>query len=473
MTQVSIAQPNIVSGTRSWSHYWNYINDPIRFFDDTARDKGNISVLGNPAPFGSRGRHHVVALGEEANRQVFTQVDTFVPGGQVLVGPNGTAQRRLRDGLLAMHGPRHRLHRKIMQPPFSRASVASYVPTMTGLIDQVCDRWVIGEPFDMYEEATTLSNWVAAHILFGHEDFDRSLKTCGLINRWIDLDVKARRLPLILDIPGTPCARLLRHAEVLEEEMRDLIDRKRNEKQPKEDVLSVLVQAAKYPHSHLREIDLIAHTVILHTAAFVTTASSLAWTMYLIAQNPKLAAQLDDEIKMHMTDWPPDPDVVEKMPLLDAVLRETLRLLPPVHHTIRKARHETDLQGVPMRKGDRVLLSAYRTHRDPEIFENPSQFDPTRWFKKKPGPYQYIPFSAGPRLCLGYQFAKLELKLMIIRIMQRFRLGVIANSHVNVECQLTLLPSAGIPMMVNEADGAFSANPVTGNINAIVKNERS
>ena len=153
--------------------------------------------------------------------------------------------------------------------------------------------------------------------------------------------------------------------------------------------------------------------------------------------------------------------------MLDGILRESLRLMPPVHHTIRTATDETELLGTTLRKGDNVVLSAYISHRDPNVFSNPRQFDPTRWFGKKPGPYQYIPFSAGPRLCLGYQFAMLEMKLIIARIMQRFRFNVIANSHIQAECQLTLRPAKGLPMVMSKPDGAFSKNPVTGNINEL------
>tara|TARA_R110002126_G_scaffold92954_20_gene220523 strand:+ start:1027 stop:2433 length:1407 start_codon:yes stop_codon:yes gene_type:complete len=468
---MSTKNPHLVEGTRSWSWYLKYVSNPFACLNRVSKEHGNVLALGNPVPFGGRGRRYVMAFGEGANRDVFSQPDLFIPGGQVLKGPKGSAQRRLRGGLLAMHGDKHRSHRKAMQPPFSKLSVASYVPTITKLIDQVFDRWVIGEAFDMYEETTTMANWIAAHILFDHEDFDRSVETCELITRWIDLDVKARSFPLPYCHFGTPFAKLLDHAEVLEKAMLNLISEKRKEEIPGNDVLSVLVQASKEEGADISDIDLTAHAVILHTAAFITTASSLAWTMYLIAQNPKFAAELDAEIKANITDWPPDPKQVEKLPLLDGLIRESLRLMPPVHHTIRTATAETELLNVTLRKGDRVVVSAYMTHRDPTLFENPEQFDPKRWIDKKAGPFQYTPFSAGPRLCIGYQFAMLEMKLIVVRMMQRFRLSVVANSSIEADCQLTLRPTKGMPMVVNKPEGAFVANPVTGNINDLIQLE--
>ena len=283
------------------------------------------------------------------------------------------------------------------------------------------------------------------------------------------MDVLARKLPMQYRIAGTPLARLMDQAEVLERAIHELINEKRQEKETGKDVLSVLVEAAKIDGIEMNDTFLAAHAVILHAAAFITTASALAWTMYLIAQNPKFAAALHEEIKNNITDWPPTPETVEKLPFLDGLVRESLRLLPPVHHTMRTTTKETELLGVPLQTADRVVISAFMTHRDPAIFKNPTQFDPTRWFEGKPGPFQYIPFSAGPRLCLGYQFAMLEMKLVVIRIMQRFRMNVIPDSIIEADIRLTLRPVNGIPMVVNNPDGAFAASSVRGNINELVQ----
>lgn len=193
--------------------------------------------------------------------------------------------------------------------------------------------------------------------------------------------------------------------------------------------------------------------------------------MYLIAQNPKFAAALEEEVRTNITDWPPDPDRVNKLPLVDGLVRESLRLMPPVHNTLRTATEDVELMGIPMRRGDRAMLSAFVTQRNPAVFKNPAQFDPTRWFDTKPNPYQYIPFSAGPRLCLGYQFAMLEMKLIVVRTMQRFRVNVVANSQIQASVQTTLRPTKGLPMVVSKPDSAFAANPVTGNINDLFDNE--
>lgn len=466
-------ESNIVEGVSSWPWYWNYLKDSYTCLNQISEKHGKVFVMGNPVPFGGKGRRHVFAFGEEANRTVLSQTDVFRSGGQVIRGQKGSAHQRLRMGVFAMNGEKHRQHRKLMQPPFAKVAVNSYVPSIAGLIDQVFDQWETDQPFDMYVETTKLSNWVAAHILFDHDDFDSSTQMCNLINQWIDLDVKARKSSIVaFDIPGTSGAPLLRQAEVVEAAMHKMINAKRQEAAPSKDVLSILVHAAKAENSDLTDDDLSAHAVILHAAAFVTTATALAWAMYLIAQNPKFAAELNEEIQTNITNWPPDAAQVDKLPLLDGIIRESLRLLPPIHHVIRKAAHDTELQGVEMRTGDRAVISAFMTHRDPDIFDDPAKFDPTRWIKNKPGPYQYIPFGGGPRLCLGYQFVMLEMKLVVIRAMQRFRLNLVPNSNIQANIQLTFCPEQGLPMVANKADGKYSASRVTGNINELVKCEQ-
>ncbi len=351
-----------------------------------------------------------------------------------------------------------------MQPPFSKTSVATTTRLMAPLIDEIIDQWQPGKPIDMFSEMRVLSNWVAANVLFGNEDIAASLHIGDLIDRWIVLEARTRRWGMIeRDLPGLPYRTELRHAERLEDTIRKMLEQKRVAGLSGGDVLSVLLRAADSREAGMKDADLIAHSVSLYGASFETTAGALAWTLFLIAQHPLCAARLHDEVSQ-LEEWPPDSSALESSPFLDAVVRESLRLMPSVPFTFRRPARPLEFAGVPLRLGDKVVVSQFLTNRDPDVFPDPYRFDPSRWFGPRPTPYQYIPFNAGPRMCLGAGFATAEIKLVVARIMQKYRLTVVPQARIDATVHLVLKPRSGLPMNAHPQDRAFQRSPVRGNI---------
>jgi cytochrome P450 len=216
------------------------------------------------------GRRFIVATGARYNRVVLGQPDVFRPGGQVMRGPKNSAHARMRHGIFAMYGDQHRNHRRLMQPPLLKPAVAEYAPIMSGLIDQVIDRWRPGQPLDMYREMRTLSNWMAAHILFGNEDFAASIRLGETIERWLQLDADARSRLSFFNLPGSLFRQVIEQAQTLEVAMRGTIERNRRTQTPGSDVLSLVIQASDANIGVMSETDLMAHAVILYAASFET-----------------------------------------------------------------------------------------------------------------------------------------------------------------------------------------------------------
>lgn len=446
----------------------------IHFFRDTfgclteARERfGPICTFENPIPGHQKGQRYVLSVGGALNREVLGRPGDFRPSGLVLDGPPGSALRRIRRGIFQMNGDIHRLHRRIMQPMFSKAAVASTVPAMAPLIDEILDRWQVGRQVDMLWEMRTLSNWVAAKVLFGSEDFSASLKVGTLIDRLATLDMHRRRWGFVqLDLPGTPYRRMLKHAETLEAAILEMIAEKRRADCEGADVLSFLIKTAD-SGAGMSDADVVAHAVALYGASFETTASALAWTMFLLAQHPAASARLRDEIAEELPGWPPDPQKLAAAPFLEAVVTESMRLLPPVPVTLRRVTGHVEFEGVQAEPGDKIILSQFLTHRDPQAYPEPGRFDPTRWLAARPDSYDYIPFSMGPRLCLGAFLATIEIKLAIVRIMQRYRVTM-APARIDAVLDFVLKPRGGLPMIVHEPEGAFIRVPVSGNINELI-----
>ncbi|MBX3418995.1 MAG: cytochrome P450 [Pirellulaceae bacterium] len=470
VAEVNLTESSVplLCGVASWPWYAKYLRDPLDFFVSARKKFGPIFALGSPMPFSKGGRKFLVVSGAEYNKIVLGKPDQFRSGGQTLRGPKGSAQRRIREGIFAMNGSRHRTHRRMMQPPLLKPAIASYGPRMLSLVDEMVGTWEVGKPIDLYREMRKLSNWAAAHLLFGSEDFAASMRLGEAIELWLQLDADVRSRFALINLPGTRYRKLLQQAEQVESLMIDAINRNRISNVQGSDLLSLLIREAAQNPDLMTEKDLVAHAVILYAASFETTANALAWTLFLIAQHPATAQALNDEISSQLGNEAPDHRSIDQLPLLDAAIHESMRLLPPVAYTFRTPAHLASIDGMSLDGKDKVVPCHYLTHREPDVFPDPNRFLPERWLESRPGHYEYVAFSAGARLCMGISFALLELKITVARVMQRFRLAVVPGSRIDGIIQLTLRPKQGIPMIVYPPDQAFSASPISGSITRMV-----
>ena len=198
---------------------------------------------------------------------------------------------------------------------------------------------------------------------------------------------------------------------------------------------------------------------VLFAASHETVAKGVTWTLFLLAQHPTVMAELDDELRSVLGDSPPSLSDLARLPLLDAVTKEAMRLFPPVPWASRKIRTETELAGIPVRHYDYVVLNHFMTHRSPEVFPQPLRFRPERWFETKPDNYAYVPFSAGPRSCIGKALGTATIHLMVAMILQRFRLTVAPNSRISRSVQVTEQFGDGVSTLFDRGLGREQTDP--------------
>jgi cytochrome P450 len=165
----------------------------------------------------------------------------------------------------------------------------------------------------------------------------------------------------------------------------------------------------------------------------------------------------------------PRVEQLDCLPYLSAVLKESMRLLPPVAYGLRRATIDFDLSGVPVHSGDWVIFSNYLTHMNPEIYPYPKRFLPERWFAIEPSQYEYLPFSAGPRWCIGKPLAMMTMKLSLAVALQKWRWQVQPQARIDQRVRVTMRPRHGLPMMLAPQDREFCSVPVTGNILKMVE----
>jgi cytochrome P450 len=456
-------------GAQAARWYLRFFHDPIRTLGQARAQLGPVCAAGNVVPLPQREKLHVIALGPEYNHQVLGDPDRFRTTGQGVGGPRGSAQRRLRYGLTRSQRGRHERQRQFMLPPFQRKAVESYTAQMVAVTDKLLGQWETGSVVDLWREMRKLTLEISSEILFAREDPQRAHLLGEMIGDWLSASFSAPVWACMVDAPGTPYRALLRRAEAIEREVQVMLDEKRAVGAAGGDLVSMLVAANRDGFEWMSDEDLIGQVTIAFAASYETTANAMTWTLFLLAQHPQVARDLLDELGAVFGGAPPTLETLARAPLLEAVVKESLRILPPVPYTIRVARYrQTPIGPYVMLRGDRVILSHYVTHHLPELYANPERFDPQRWLSLKRGPYEYLPFSAGPRLCIGYSFAMQALRLSTAMILQRFRFSVLPGTRIDRTVRVTMSPKRGLPVSIHPPDGRFEAAPVRGNIREMV-----
>jgi cytochrome P450 len=204
---------------------------------------------------------------------------------------------------------------------------------------------------------------------------------------------------------------------------------------------------------------------MLFAASYETTANAMLWTLVLLAQHPDVTEALAQELAGSAGGL----DALEKLPLLDAVLRESMRLFPPVPYAIRLARGGGALGGIELGPRDRVVVSHYITHRMPELYPDPDRFDPARWSGARRSPYEFLPFSAGARTCIGINFANAAMKLSLAAILSRFRPGLLPGTRIDRSVAVTLAPRAALPMRLHAPGDTPMPVAIAGDVREMLR----
>jgi cytochrome P450 len=457
---------NVLTGARAAHEYVHFFRDPIRCMRELQQKYGSLVALG-PIAFGEPTKLHVLAIGPEFNRQVLGDPAKFRTTGQFIHGPNNSAQRRIRFGLTRMNGPQHKQQRQLILPPFHKKAVAGYHDLTVELAQEVIGQWKPGRR-DVYADMRAVTLRIASAVLFGHEATDAH-RIGHLLEVWARRNFSGPVWFFPVNVPGTPYHRLLKHAELVEQEILRLIEKRRRDSADRTDVLSILIQARDDENRGMTDMELVGQATILFGASFETTASTLTWTVFLLAQHPTIMRELMDELDRVLGGGVPTREQLPQLSLLDRVIKESMRILPPVPFTIRAADEDQIPMGsLTLGHGTRVICSHFLTHHLADIYPEPERFRPDRWRKVNPTQYEYMPFSAGPRACVGAMFALQVLKISLAIVLQRFRFTVIRGAQIDRVVRITMNPRYGMPMVLHENDRRYESSEVRGQIHEMV-----
>ncbi|MEO1289608.1 MAG: cytochrome P450 [Chloroflexota bacterium] len=447
-----------------YGHLINFFRRPLATMERYQRDYGNLSGILSHQQEGDKSFYF--AFGAHNNQAVFSNPSAYHSSSMMDI--DDSSVQNLANGLTFMNGSEHITKRRIIMPSFHKRYVEHYRDDMVALTDEMLKGWRVGETVDISQASHELTAKIAIKTLFGINPESEGREMSKLIAQWMDLATSPVLRIVPLDLPFSPVRKIRQVSHDLERYVRDLIVRKRKTSEQDTDVLASLMHAEDEEGNRLTDDELIGQVNVLFLAGHETSANALTWTLFLLSQHPNILRDVLDELDSKLAGDAPRIEQLYDLPLLENIIKESMRILPPVVWIQRIAREEVCLDNHMLGAGSTLILSHYMTHHDPEIYSHSRQFDPYRWETFKPATYEYMAFSAGPRRCIGAEFAMMELKICLAMILQRVRLNLAPNTTVNRHVTVTLSPKGSLPMQVCSANEALVVNRPKGDIHGLV-----
>jgi cytochrome P450 len=377
--------------------------------------------------------------------------------------------KSMTTALSLLNGEQHKRQRRLMAPAFHNNYLPVYVDQISNIVRKHFYTWKQGQVLDVYQEMDLFTILLSMEIFVGMEADEEGRRFAGLFERVLNLLFSPPTFLLPYDLPGFPYHRLRVEGTKLERGLKDLIRRRREKSLEGTDSLSMFLRAQDEDGTMMSDDEIVGETVAVFRGGSKTSAGALTWTLFLLAQHPKVYSALMDELMGTLRGEPPTFQQLNRLPLLEGVIKESMRLIPPVLWGVRYGMDDFEIGGVQHPSGSSVLYSAYVTHHMPEIYQDPQRFNPYRWETIKPSPYEYFPFNAGPRRCLGAEFATMELKITLAMLLQQFHFSLIPNQRIDRVGLIGSLPKHGIKMRISQLGKKFDKVAVRGNIHNLVE----
>ncbi|MEV7780113.1 cytochrome P450 [Kitasatospora sp. NPDC088351] len=366
------------------------------------------------------------------------------------------ARRALGDGLLTSEGALWRQQRRTIQPAFQPKRLAQQAAAVGEEAEKLVARLLArppGEPVDIRQEMTGLTLGVLGRTLLdadldAYEGIGEHFETVQDQAMFEMMSLGA--VPTWIPLPGQTRFRRAR-AELERITATLAAERASASTGGRDDVLSRLVESSRDDPPAVRRLRVRDELVTLLLAGHETTASTLSWTFHLAARHPQVWERLHEEAVEVLGDRPVGIGDVHRLGYTTMVLQEVMRLYPPVWILPRKALAEDEIGGYRVPAGADVLICPYTLHRHPEFWDHPNRFDPERFTPERAAHrsrYSYLPFGAGPRVCVGSGLGMMEAAVVTAAVARRVRLTEVPGYPVVPEPMLTLRVRGGLPMTV-------------------------
>ncbi len=363
----------------------------------------------------------------------------------------------LGNGLLTSEGEYWLRQRRLIQPGFHRQRLARLTGIMTSVIDESIDRidtaMEADGQVDIYQHMMELAFRIMARSIFSSSMNEKELHSLShnitVLQEFIIRQIRQPYFRPWRQLNG----QVGRHEALAAEGnaiILDYIRRRRREGGDYDDLLQMLLDV-RYEDTGegMSDRQLLDEANILLIAGHETSANALAWTWYLLSQHPQVLEKMRREHEEVLGQRSPAFADLPQLSYTLQVIEESMRLFPPAWITDRVALDDDHIAGVDIRKGETIIIYIYGAHHDPAHWPEPERFDPERFQperKKKQPPFSYLPFGGGPRLCIGNNFALMEMQLVLAMMARRYQPELVPGQQIVRQPLITLRPKYGVKL---------------------------
>lgn len=408
-----------------------FIGETIAFFTDPnfnqkRKDKYGriykINILGNPT---------VTMTGSEANTFLFRNENKHV----VSTWPKSTRILLGKQSLAVNNGSFHTSRRKLLYEAFQPRALASYIPTMEQITEQYLQKWSQLGTLAWYPELRDYTFDIASNLFVG-TDGGSQTPVGHHFETWC-----AGLFTIPLALPWTKFGKALKARRKLLENLEQIILKRQQADNPGSDALGLLIQAEDEAGNSLSLEELKDQVLLLLFAGHETLTSAIASFCLLTAQHPEVMQRLQEEQARLKIAGTPTLENLKQMVYLEQVLKEVMRLIPPVGGGFRKVVETFEFGGYRIPQGWVIQYQIAQTHQDEELYPESDRFDPERFAPEnaadKQASFGYIPFGGGLRECLGKEFARLEMRLFASKLLQNYQWELLPGQNL----ELVTVPS--------------------------------